>query len=72
MTLTSAADYLEWNPSATEGLELLQIWPAFDAGAADLNEHRLEAGDTAVTTEEGMVEVEAHRPSEPMLVDTQL
>jgi redox-sensitive bicupin YhaK (pirin superfamily) len=42
------------------------------AGAADLNEHRLEAGDAALITEEGMVEVEAHRPTELMLVDTQL
>jgi redox-sensitive bicupin YhaK (pirin superfamily) len=42
------------------------------AGAADLNEHRLEAGNAAVITEEGIVEVEAHRPSELMLVDTQL
>jgi hypothetical protein len=28
MTLTSAADYLEWNPSAMQRLELLHIiWP---------------------------------------------
>ena len=25
MRLTSAADYLEWDPAATQGLELLQI-----------------------------------------------
>lgn len=61
----------EWNPSATEGLELLQIWLAFDAGAADLNEHRLEAGDAAVITEENGGG-RGHRPSELMLVDTQL
>jgi redox-sensitive bicupin YhaK (pirin superfamily) len=140
MTLTSTADYLEWNPSATEGLELLQIWLAFErspthlveqrqyrladrenrwlqvarphghggsglavdsdasvlvthldpgrsvhhvisparggyayviAGAAGLNEHRLEAGDAAVHRG-GNGGGEAHRPSELMLVDTQL
>jgi Quercetinase C-terminal cupin domain len=96
MTLTSAADYLEWNPSATQGLELLQIWLAFERSPTHLveqrqyrlpdrenrwlqvarphghNEHRLEAGDAALITEEGMVEVETHRPTELMLVDIQL
>ena len=42
------------------------------AGAADLNKHRLDARDAALITEEGMVEVETHRPTELMLVDTQL
>ena len=138
-TLSSHAEWLEWNPSPTRPLELVEVWLALrrepdplteqrqyhlddrmnrwlriahphgeggqgiavdsDAsihvthleppasvtyriapghggyayvisGDAELNAHRLQAGDAAMITDQGIVAVEARTPTELILVDT--